>query len=160
MADKSSKQTLLVPIDFSPYSTAALLKACELADCLKASVVVLHVVHDPSGLPGYYAKITKKKRLVRIEDVAGEMLEEYIAKLLKSNPQLKSLAKSTTRLVTGLPVTRILEVAKQINASMIIMGSQGRTGLEHIMLGSKAEQVVHLSPIPVTIVKIEQYSQQ
>ena len=56
-------------------------------------------------------------------------------------------------LVVGLPVTRILETAEKIEARMIVMGSQGRTGLKHIMLGSKAEQVVNLSPIPVTIVK-------
>jgi len=50
-------------------------------------------------------------------------------------------------------VNRILEVAEQNHARMIVMGSQGRTGLKHALLGSKAEQVVHLSPIPVTIVK-------
>lgn len=154
MADKITEQTLLVPIDFSSYSKAALLKACELADCLKLTVSVLHVVHDPSQLPGYYAMMTKKKRLVRIEDVAREMFEEFMAKLLKSNPELnKCIAGSKSILVTGLPVTRILEVAEQVNAAMIVMGSQGHTGLEHILLGSKAEQVVHLSPIPVTIVK-------
>ncbi len=154
MASKSAKQTLLVPIDFSPFSKNALLKACELADCLKLSVVVLHVVHDPSQLPGYYVKMTKKKHLFRIEDVAKEMFEEFMAMILKDNTELKCLEKSKSILVTGLPVSRILEVAKQVNASMIVMGSQGRTGLEHIMLGSKAEQVVRLSPIPVTIVKI------
>ncbi|MGB5535376.1 MAG: universal stress protein, partial [Thiogranum sp.] len=58
-------------------------------------------------------------------------------------------------LVVGLPVNRILEVAKKSDASMIVMGSQGRTGLAHALLGSKAEQVVHLSPIPVTIVKAD-----
>ncbi|MBT3203971.1 MAG: universal stress protein [Gammaproteobacteria bacterium] len=154
MASKPAKQTLLVPIDFSPYSKTALLKACELADCLKLSIVVLHVVHDPSQLPGYYVKMTKKKHLIRIEDVAKEMFEEFMAMILKDNPELNCLKKSKSILVTGLPVSRILEVAKRVNASMIVMGSQGRTGLEHIMLGSKAEQVVHLSPIPVTIVKI------
>ncbi|MCK4710666.1 MAG: universal stress protein [Gammaproteobacteria bacterium] len=155
MVNKSSKQILLVPVDFSLHSQAALAKACELAECMSASVVILHVVHDPSELPGYYAKMTKKKRLVRIEDVAREMLEDFIHKMSKSGPQYHCLAKSKLRLVTGLPVTRILEVAERVNASMIIMGSQGRTGLKHIMLGSKAEQVVHLSHIPVTIVKAE-----
>jgi len=38
---------------------------------------------------------------------------------------------------------------------MIVMGSQGRTGLAHALLGSKAEQIVHLSPIPVTIIKAD-----
>jgi nucleotide-binding universal stress UspA family protein len=56
-------------------------------------------------------------------------------------------------LVKGLPVNRILEIAEKSNSRMIVMGSQGRTGLSHIMLGSKAEQVMRLSPIPVTIVK-------
>ena len=57
--------------------------------------------------------------------------------------------------MVGLPVNRILEVAKKSDARMIVMGSQGRTGLKHALLGSKAEQVVHLSPIPVTIVKAD-----
>ena len=55
--------------------------------------------------------------------------------------------------MTGLPVTRILETAENIDARMIVMGSQGLTGLAHLLIGSKAEQVVRLSKIPVTIVK-------
>ncbi len=93
------------------------------------------------------------KTLFRIEDVATEMLNEFMTRLVKSSPEIKCPGRSKTRLVSGLPVTRILEVAEIVSAGMIIMGSQGRTGLEHIMLGSRAEQVVHLSPIPVTIVK-------
>ena len=56
-------------------------------------------------------------------------------------------------LVVGLPVSRIMETAKKIDARMIVMGSQGRTGLDHLLLGSKTEQVVRLSPIDVTVVK-------
>ena len=55
--------------------------------------------------------------------------------------------------MVGTPVTRILEVAKKKQASMIIIGSHGRTGLSHLLVGSKAERVVQLSPIPVTVVK-------
>lgn len=155
MAAKQNKQPLLVPVDFSLHSTAALLKACELAECMNSPVTVLHVVHDPSEMPGYYARMTKKKYLVRMEDVAQEMFDEFIETTIKNNPQQKYLNKVETLLVIGLPVTRILEVAKKINASMVIMGSQGRTGLKHMMLGSKAEQVVRLCPLPVTIVKSE-----
>ena len=153
MAEKHNKQPLLVPVDFSLHSTAALLKACELAECMNSPVTVLHVVHDPSEMPGYYARMTKKKNLVRMEDVAQEMFDEFIEITIKNNPQQKYLKKVKTLLVVGLPVTRILEVAEKINASMVVMGSQGRTGLKHMMLGSKAEQVVRLCPLPVTIVK-------
>lgn len=153
MPDKSSKQTILVPIDFSAFSEAALLKACELANCMKVQVVVLHVVHDPSEMPGYYGKMAKKKHLVRMEDVAREMVDEFMEMMINAHPEVKCLAEAESMLVVGLPVGRILEVAKSVKASMIVMGSQGHTGLKHIMLGSKAEQVMRLSPISVTIVK-------
>jgi len=153
MPDKSKQQTILVPIDFSAFSEAAIVKACELADCMNLSVVVLHVVHDPSEMPGYYAKMTKKKHLVRMEDVAKEMFDEFVQAVLSSHPELNCLADAKTMLVIGLPVGRILEIAESVNAAMIVMGSQGHTGLKHILLGSKAEQVVRLSPVSVTIVK-------
>ncbi|MGB5472794.1 MAG: universal stress protein, partial [Gammaproteobacteria bacterium] len=57
---------------------------------------------------------------------------------------------------TGLPVNRILELADKSAARMIVMGSQGRTGLARALLGSKAEQVVRLAHIPVTIVKSDE----
>lgn len=69
------------------------------------------------------------------------------------DPGLKSLEDAKTRLVKGLPATRIIEVADKIGARMIVMGNRGRTGLDHLVVGSKAEQVVRLSPIPGTIVK-------
>lgn len=56
-------------------------------------------------------------------------------------------------LLVGLPVNRILEAAEKTGARMIVMGSQGRTGLARALLGSKAEQVVRLAPLPVMIVK-------
>jgi nucleotide-binding universal stress UspA family protein len=56
-------------------------------------------------------------------------------------------------LVVGLPVNRILEVADKKSASIVVMGSQGRTGIKHLMLGSKSEQIVRLCPYPVLIVK-------
>lgn len=153
MPNNSGKQTILVPVDFSTFSKAAVLKACELASCMNVPLVILHVVHDPSQLPGYYIKMAEKKTLVRIEDIAGEMLDEFMQGMINDHPELDTLAAAEAMLVTGLPVTRILEVAERTDASMIVMGSQGRTGLSHVMLGSKAEQVVRMSPIPVTIVK-------
>ncbi len=156
MAEKKSKRPLLVPVDFSSHSEAALVQACEWSECMKLPVTVLHVVHDPSEMPGYYQQVAKKKQLVRMEDVAMEMFDEFLGAVKKNHPDLKSLHKVETMLVIGLPVTRILQVAEKIKASMVVMGSQGRTGLEHMLLGSKAEQVVRLCPIPVTIVKSEQ----
>ena len=150
---KKSKRPILVPVDFSPPSVAALLKACELAECTDEPLVVLHVVHDPAEMPGYYGKVTKKKKLLRIEDLAQEAFDAFMQETIAKHAGVRMLAKAKTMLVLGLPANRILEVADQVNAAMVVMGSQGRTGLKHLMLGSKAEQIVRLCPVPVLIVK-------
>ena len=153
MTEKAKKHPILVPVDFSAHAEAALVHAAKLADCLGAPLIVLHVVHDPGTMPGYYAKASKKKFLVHIEDAAGEMLDEFLASVRKKEPELKALKSAHSALVLGLPVSRILEVAKKEDAGIIVMGSKGQTGLKHLLVGSIAEQVVHLAPIPVTIVK-------
>ena len=153
MTKKQTENPILVPVDFSPSSEAALLCASELADTLGSPLAILHVVHDLGEAPGYYSIKGRKKQLRRLEDVASDMMEDFVQKERKKHPHNPALRDATTTLVVGLPVTRILETAKRINARMIVMGSQGRTGLSHVLLGSKAEQVVRLSPIPVTIVK-------
>ena len=56
-------------------------------------------------------------------------------------------------MVIGLPVTRILEVVDEVEPYIVVVGSQGRTGLQHLVIGSKAAQIVHLCPVPVTVVK-------
>ena len=53
---------ILVPVDFSEHSEAALFEASRYAQAMNASLVVLHVVHDPGEMPGYYSKLIKKKR--------------------------------------------------------------------------------------------------
>ncbi|MBK8888858.1 MAG: universal stress protein [Dechloromonas sp.] len=144
---------ILVPVDFSDYSEAALLLACDLAACLGTRLVILHVVHDPLNMPGYYARMARKKTLTRMEDVAGEMLDDFLAGVAKRNPEREALHKPELLLVKGIPVTRILQVAEKQKASMLVMGSKGTTGLRHLLLGSVAEQVVGLARLPVTIVK-------
>ncbi len=153
MRHKKARRPILVPVDFSAHSRAALLTAAELADCTGQPLLVLHVVHDPAHMPGYYGAVTKKKKLVRIEDLAREAFDDFVRKIRRRYPKSRSLADATTLLVLGLPVTRILEVGQRHDAAMIVMGSQGLSGLKHLMLGSKAEQIAQLSPVPVTIVK-------
>lgn len=150
----ASVQPLLVAVDFSPHSREALRWAAEMAQCIDAPVIVLHVVHDPESSPGYYMKVKKAKKLLRrFEDAAEEMMAEFVADARKTSPAVAELKDLETMTVIGLPVTRILEVAKKRNARLIVVGSQGRTGLPHFLLGSKALKVAQLSSVPVTIVK-------
>ena len=153
MTAKTNTSPILVPVDFSAHSEVALLKACEFAKCSELPIVVLHVVHDPGDMPSYYSRIAKKKQLVRVEDIASEMFSEFISSIKKKYPDNKVLKKVKMMLVKGIPVTRILQVVEEIDASMVVMGSLGRTGLKYVFLGSKAEQIVRQCPVTVTIVK-------
>ncbi|MDA0791896.1 MAG: universal stress protein [Proteobacteria bacterium] len=145
---------ILVPIDFSQCSAHALAYAARLADYMNASMTVLHVVHDPGDAPGYYNVEGKHAHLTRLEDRAHELLDDFMDEVIEQNPGNTVLARAEKILVTGLPVSRILEVAEKLQPEMLVMGSVGRTHLSAFLLGSKAEQVVRLSPYPVTIVKL------
>lgn len=152
-AAKSEGRIILVPVDFSDHSAAALRKSAEFAELMQATLIVLHVVHDPGEMPGYYSKLIKKKRATRIQDIAAEAFDQFVDRIISENPGLNALQGLDRLMVQGLPVTRILEVAKYIDPMMVVMGSQGRTGLKHLVIGSKAAQIMQLCPVPVTIVK-------
>ncbi len=154
MATKKQKIKMLVAVDFTSYSKEALFFASKLADCLGAQILVLHVIHDPAEAPGFYARKGKKKKYLQsMEEAAEEMMEAFLKQMRKAHPDQMPIQNATPLLVVGTPVTRIIEIADKKNASMIILGSHGRTGLSHLLIGSKAERVVQLSPIPVTVVK-------
>jgi len=153
MNQKKTAGPILVPVDFSVPSEAALLVALELGQCLERPVLVLHVIHDPGSMPGYYSGALKKKQLARIEDGAATMLDEFLKRLTKAHGALFKRKQLESMLVSGLPSSRILEVADKVDASMIVMGSKGLTGWKHLLIGSVAEQVVHLARVPVTVVK-------
>lgn len=155
VAEKAHKRAILVPVDFSPHSEAALAHAGYLGDSIGIPLLVLHVVHDPGHMPGYYVQAMKKKRLSKIEDIAAEMLEDFLAKVKKAHPELESLKNADTKQVIGLPSTRILEIVDKVHPRMVVMGSKGRTGLKHVLLGSIAERVAQMCPVPVTVVKVK-----
>lgn len=155
---KSGDNIILVPVDFSDHSKAALIQASEFAQKMPTALVVLHVVHDPGEMPGYYAKLIKKKRSIRMQDIAAEAFQEFVADIIGAHPELAALPDAELLMVIGLPVTRILEVVDELNPIMVVMGSQGRTGLKNLVIGSKAAQIVQLCPVPVTIVKTAKYA--
>ncbi len=151
---KNKKETLLVAVDFTGFSEKAVIFAGELANKLDANLVVLHVIHDPAEAPGFYNQKMKKKKFLRsMEDAANEMMAEFLKKMKKACPHDCALQEAIPLLVVGTPVTRIIEIAEKKRVSMIIVGSHGRTGLSNILIGSKAERLVRLSPIPVIVIK-------
>jgi len=147
---------VLIAVDFSEDSRVALLWGCAEAARWKLPVTILHVVHVPAENPDYYHQETEK--IVRpLGDIAEDRMKEFLEQVLGENPHRAANEKAglESRLVKGIPATRIIEVAKNIGAGQIVMGSRGQTGLKHLLLGSKAERVVQMARIPVTIIKAE-----
>lgn len=156
MGDDTGQQSILVAVDFSEHSASALIHAARLAKRLDDRLIVLHVIHDQAG--GYYTdkKIKKgeKKRLKRLEEIAAEMMDELLQKQIESHREIKGvLKKAEIMLVSGLTVTKVLQVVEKTAPEMLVIGNKGHSSLKYILLGSKAEQLVRLCPIPVTLVK-------
>lgn len=144
---------ILVAVDFSDDSLAALSWAAAEADAHRLDLVVLHVVHDPGSAPGTYGRRSSHGAVRSLEEAAADMFEAWMAQARERVPDLGAGTGVSTRLVTGLPASRIVEVAREIGARHIVVGSRGRTGLDRLLLGSKAQRVAQLAEVPVTIVK-------
>ena len=150
----SERRPILVPVDFSSCSEAALLFAAHFAGCAQAPLLVLHVVHEPRQDPGFYRRGRVHSTLMRpLEDVARDMLTDFMAEVGRHDAIRTALSGADTRLVSGLPARRIREVALREDAALIVMGSHGRTGLSRLTVGSVAAEVARHSPVPVTVVK-------
>jgi len=164
--EHAPKRCVLVAVDFSPEGDAAVDLAITLAEAMKAPLVMLHVIHDPAHAPGFYRdedepddKSRKKheKRLAQrartLRNAAEDMLRDYLERRRRAEPDRAVLESAHLALVTGTPASRIVEVAHERDARLIVMGTRGRSALSGILLGSNANRVVQLSRVPVTLVK-------
>ena len=148
----SAEGPVLVAVDFSPDSEAAFLWACRYAKTAGLPIQVVHVVHDPAEAPGYYRR-SERDALLPMKEVAAEMMVEFLRRMREQHAVVNDVADLDSVQVTGLPATRIIEVAERSKAQLIVMGCRGNTGFKRLLIGSKAERVVQLSPIAVAVIK-------
>jgi len=138
-------QHLLVPVDFSEPADTALTYAMALAGKLGARLTLVHVIHlAPLGVA---EGGTVLPYLEAIEAQAQEGMEEYRAKVQAAELNVDVV------ITHGVPFQSIIEVAKERQVDLIVMGTHGRTGVSHVLLGSVAERVVRLAPCPVLIAR-------
>lgn len=133
---------ILVPVDFSPCSRAALEYAEDLAESLGASVDLLHVW---AGLY-HHSLETEPLALFAHSELAREM-EALLAELEQRGIDAHG------RLEQGSPREAIVRAAGEGKYDLIIMGTHGRTGLAHLFLGSVAESVFRRAPCPVLTIR-------
>lgn len=143
-----SIQRVLIPTDFSEASKQAQSYACALARPFNADLHVLHVVTDPKPLPGFTSLSSQPPQdpLPKIIQDAEMRLASQIADAEIGNVRL------TCRVRAGDPVRVIIDYANQHDIDLIVMGTHGRLGLSHVLIGSVAEKVVRIAKCPVLTV--------
>ena len=138
--------TLLVPVDFSHSSRVALRYARDLARRLDASVHVLHVVDDSAGVMALGGPLVDRTLLMRERRCKARM---HMNALLNGLPA----QRMTDEIATGPVAGTIARAAVDAGAAMIVMGTHGRAGLAHMLLGSVAEDVIRAARCPVVTVR-------
>jgi nucleotide-binding universal stress UspA family protein len=141
---------ILVPIDFSEPSMAALDFAVQLSHSLRSQLTVLFVVEPVYlAVPGdMYAPNTSVDMLLVEQQRAGRQ------QLLKISQDLnKKGVKCKGLLAVGPVYHMIADTARKTKADLLVLGTHGRTGLSRVLLGSVAERVVQTAPCPVVTVR-------
>jgi nucleotide-binding universal stress UspA family protein len=136
----------MVPTDFSPASDAALDYARALAGQMGASIELVHVFDDPFASGAFVGDGTVMMP-VNLRQSLDLWAREQLAS--RHEKHVGSLPGSSTALLMGSPARSIVEHAGEIRADLIVIGTHGRTGLSHLLLGSVAERVVRTATCPV-----------
>lgn len=141
--DPNREQTVLLPFDFSEPATEALTTARDLVARTEL-LWVLHVIPPVSTTsPGFLMGETDPEELRRRADT-----------VLATTLNEAGFGDARRRIAVGDPASEIVDVAREIDADLIVIPSRGKTGLRRWMIGSVAEKVVRRAPCPVLVLPI------
>jgi nucleotide-binding universal stress UspA family protein len=142
---------ILFPTDFSETSKYAMDYAIEFAKAFNAELNIIHVLFDETQVVAFYLpQITFQDMEKEIEEASEVQLKKFV----EDYEALKDI-KYTTMLIKGTPFVEIIRAAKDYNSDLIIIGTHGRSGLEHVLFGSTAEKVVRKASCPVLTVGLK-----
>ena len=144
---------ILYPTDFSESSLEALKYAVKFARDFKARLILMHVVNEQ-----IFSEGLSLPRLAGPEALGEELATE-------AGRQMRTLIPADVRagldvehvILRGMPFLEIIRYAKANEVDLIVIGTHGRSGMEHIIFGSTAEKVVRKAPCPVLSVKPPQH---
>ena len=139
---------ILVAVDDSAQSTAALDLAIALAKTVGASLILVHAI-DPGTIAATAGDVgaaaAVEVELDELQDAGKELLDEAAARARKAGLQVTPIMRD------GVAAPTILDTAKRSNCDLIVLGTHGRQGVARLFLGSTAEAVLREAQIPVLI---------
>ncbi|MDB5872782.1 MAG: UspA [Ramlibacter sp.] len=146
-------QRILVPVDGSPTAASGIAEAIGLAARLNSRLLFLHIVDD-------YATLSEMTSAAGYDEMLRGLRHfglDVLAKAKHAADEASVHTETLMREVTGKRVPDVIvEQAAQHACDLIVMGTHGRRGLSRIALGSSAEGVARISPVPVLLVRLEE----
>lgn len=139
-----SYNKILIAIDSSEYSLKAAKEGLKIAHQLRAKTALLFVVDTTKAIGSVDAGITPEQALVVLKKEAEETLDQ-LAAMYNGKDLVKLMPE-------GHPKEDILKTAETWEADMIVMGTHGRSGLMHLLMGSTAEYILRHAKVPVIVV--------
>ncbi|MBU5638195.1 universal stress protein [Geomonas sp. Red69] len=140
---------ILFATDFSENSDHAFEYALTLAKQFNGRLTIIHVINEPVDLRGFYVPHVSFENLEKeIEEGAQKMMATFVAN------NVAGFNNYETTIVTGVPWEEILKRAETDGSSCIVLGTQGRSGIDHLLFGSTAERVVRKASCPVVTVRL------
>lgn len=143
-------QRILVPIDGSETAKRGLEEAIKLTKALGAKLKIVHIVDDSALALNPETGIAAAPLVADFAEGGKEILEEARALTAKHGIDAEVVLHEN---FTGRVADLIADEAKKWRAQLIVMGTHGRGGIRHAVLGSAAESVVHASDVPVLLVR-------
>jgi nucleotide-binding universal stress UspA family protein len=143
---------ILAPTDFSEDSKLALSYAITLAQKFSSEIIVVHV--DQPLAPVMVSELNPGVDVTTMNRIAEEARMLALKELDKATSYLRDNGVRARGLMrVGAPFLEIINAAQSEAADLIVMGTHGRTGLAHVLIGSVAERVVNKAPCPVLTVR-------
>jgi universal stress protein A len=139
---------ILVPVDYSESSKKSVLFAAQLAASVGASLDVVHVWDKPT----YVTDAVMVRRPGQEHCSLSELIQENAERDMQSflaTLVLPAGVEVVSRLCSGDPVTTLVNEARTGGHDLVVIGTHGRTGLAHMLLGSVTEKLIRLAPVPV-----------
>jgi len=138
---------ILVPTDFSEHAEDALKVASEIAKKNNSEIIILHMLELPSQMNDAVLGGASIPETMLFMKKANEMLDEVSSRPYLDDIQITEIVKMDK------PIHGIIQVSKDYDIDLIVMGSHGSSGIEELLIGSTTEKVVRNSEIPVLVIK-------
>jgi universal stress protein A len=138
-------KTILCPTDFSEESYRAVDYGLRFAQVSGGTLLLAHIIHIPSE-----HLFRQQGHMLTFEEVKAQtrsLLEEVRDQRLGSHPQCEIVIE------IGDPYEQLMAIARQRHVDLIVISTHGRTGLEHLVMGSVAEKIIRHAPCPVFVVR-------